>query len=246
MAEMVKAKLNDMFEMVLPAHRAARPHWYTPTGWEKKRLERMHQIITERSATGFGNDLDFKEVVYYIGAEEGEMAALCQMWGADVVLFEPNDRVWPNMKAIWEANNLQNPLLCFSGFAANKDSWSEIFYNRFPSSADGEVIGDHGFKELKDPGDIEQIKIDTMVAVSGITPTIVSLDVEGSEWEVLRGAEETLKKYHPSIFLSLHPEVIKELYNEEGARLREWLINLGYKEELIDYPLHEVHLYYYA
>jgi hypothetical protein len=25
------------------------------------------------------------DVVYYVGAEEGEMVALCQMWGAEVV-----------------------------------------------------------------------------------------------------------------------------------------------------------------
>ena len=30
----------------------------------------------------------------------------------------------------------------------------------------------------------------------------------------------------------------------ECAELRDWLIKLGYKETLIDYPLHEVHLHY--
>ena len=37
---------------------------------------------------------------------------------------------------------------------------------------------------------------------------------------------------------------IHEQYGEWGAELRDWLIELGYKETLIDYPLHEVHLHY--
>jgi len=188
-----------------------------------------------------------KEVVYYIGAEEGEMAALCQIWGADVVLFEPNDKVWANIKAIWDANNLEYPLYCFSGFASNKNTLnSEGYFKKrsFPDSANGEVIGDHGFKELKDPGDIPQVKIDTVVEVTGVIPTAISLDVEGSEWEVLRGAEKTLKEHKPRIWLSLHPEFLHEQYGEWGAELRRWIMDLGYSETLLDYPLHEVHLYY--
>ena len=68
MTEMIKAKLNGEFEMILPKHRADRPEWYTDKGWERKRLESMHKNI------GSG------DVVYYVGGEEGEMVALCQIW----------------------------------------------------------------------------------------------------------------------------------------------------------------------
>jgi hypothetical protein len=43
------------------------------------------------------------DVVYYVGAEEGEMPALCQMWGAEVVLFEPNPKVWSHFPLLWTA-----------------------------------------------------------------------------------------------------------------------------------------------
>lgn len=232
MAEMVKALLNGKFSIILPKHRADRPEWYTEQGWEKKRLESMHQYIMP------------KDVVYYVGAEEGEMPALCQMWGAKVVLFEPNDKVWPNIKAIWEANKLTRPAVCFSGFASNNDVDIEKGFNvGFPPSADGEVIGDHGFKELADPADIPQIKIDTMVSQTGIIPTVLTMDVEGSEWEVLRGASLTLAEYKPKIWLSLHPEFLYHHFKEHSGDLRQWLKHLGYKETLLDYQ-HEVHLFY--
>lgn len=230
---MIKAKLNGEFEIILPKHRADRPEWYTDKGWEKKRLQSMHENL------GKG------DVIYYVGAEEGEMCALCQMWGAKVVMFEPNDKVWPNIKAIWEANKLELPLAVFSGFAANKTTPNApLIVKGFPDSANGEVIHDHGFKELHDAGNIPQVKIDDLVELKEVfPPTALTMDVEGAEWEVLQGAEETIKKYHPKIWLSLHPEFLFRIYGKYSYEVRRWLIDMGYKETLLDYQ-HEAHFFY--
>lgn len=233
--EMVPCVLNGKFEITLPKHRADRPEWYTEKGWEKARLESMFRHI------GSG------DVVYYVGSEEGEMPALCQMWGAQVVLFEPNDKVWANTKAIWDANNLPAPLATFQGFAANKTSEkTPVLLEGFPKSAEGDIISDHAFRELIDPGDIPQLKIDDLVASELVPPpTVITMDVEGSEWEVLQGAEQTLRKYHPKIWLSLHPEFLFRMFDKYSYEVRRWLIDMGYTEELLDYQ-HEVHLYYHA
>ncbi len=223
--EMIPCKINGEFEIILPKHRAERPEWYTEYGWEKKRLQKMHEVITEN------------DTIFYVGAEEGEMPALCAMWGAQVVLFEPNKLVTPNIKAIWEANNLNEPFI-FEGFAANKTTNNVMLISGFDNIT-GDVIHDHGFKELKDPGDIPQVKIDDLP----IKPTVISLDVEGSEFEVLKGAEQTLKEHKPKIFLSGHPEFMVLNYNQWLGELRKWIKDFGYTEELLDYN-HEVHLYY--
>lgn len=239
MAEMVKATLNGEYEIILPKHRADREEWYQPQGWEKKRLRALRSRIRD-----YVVDDTVTPVIYYVGVEEGEMAALCQMWGGRIVMFEPNNLVWPNIKAIWEANNLEMPLITFSGFASNHNTVApQILYGSFPQSADGEVIHNHGFKELVDPTDIPQIRIDTLVSITGLVPHIISLDVEGSEWEVLRGAEDILRNHHPDIFLSLHPEFLFSHYGEYSGDLRRWLREMAYNEQLLDYE-HEVHLLY--
>lgn len=225
---MINTRINGRFDIVLPEHRSNRLEWYTEKGWEKERLNSMFE------------NLNKDDVMFYVGAEEGDMAALCAMWCKEVVLFEPNDKVWPNIKAIWEANKLKTPY-CFSGFASSETGTYGNLRWGFPESADGEVIGDHGFKELIDPGDIPQIKIDD---ITDIFPTAITLDVEGSEWEVLKGAQETIKKYKPKIWLSLHPEFMFRLYGKYGYDLRKWIKDFGYKEKLLAYE-HEVHLYYY-
>jgi len=238
--EMVKCKLNGQFDIVLPKHRADRPEWYTEKGWERKRLDSMSKNIGEG------------DIVLYIGAEEGEMCALCQMWGAKVVMVEPNDKVWPNIKAIWDANKLDLPLEVYSGFcgAESSDNFVDGRYGMYnlkgeavgewPESAYGEVIHDHGFKELHDPDNIPIVKVDSIPVV----PTVITMDVEGAEWEVLKGAEQTLKNYKPIIYLSLHPEFLFRIYEKYSYEVRQWIKELGYNEKLLEYE-HEVHLVYW-
>jgi len=234
MTEMVKAVINGEFEITLPKHRADRPDWYQPHGWEKPRLKSMHENI--------GNG----DVVYYVGAEEGEFPALCQMWGAEVVLFEPNPKVWSHFPITWTANNLELPLACIPGFASDKiNDLTRIYYNEWPPEADNVIEAAHGFKELYLEGEsYGQITIDSCVYDHGIKPpTVISLDVEGSEWRVLGGAEKVLREYKPKIWLSGHPEFMIQQWNEYLYDLRQFIKGIGYTEHLLDYQ-HEVHLYY--
>ena len=234
MTEMKKVVVNGEFEITLPEHRAARPDWYQPHGWEKPRLKHMSQNISP------------DDVMYYVGAEEGEFAALCQMWGAEVVLFEPNPKVWSHFPLLWSANNLELPLVCIPGFASDKiNNLSRIYYNEWPPEVNDVIEAAHGFKELYLEGDTYgQITIDSCVYDHKIKPpTAISLDVEGSEWRVLGGAEKVLIKHKPKIWLSGHPEFMLQQWNESLYNLRQWIKGLGYKETILDYQ-HEVHLYY--
>lgn len=246
MVEMVKATLNGKFEIILPKHRADRPEWYTEKGWEKKRLYALWNEINYQK-----NHMSIQPVVYYVGAEEGEMPALCQIWGAEVVLFEPNPKVWPNMKAIWEANKLKPPMGTFEGFCSNvtsKDAYANLYSRRFPKVADGEVIGNHGFKELYLEADnYPQIRISEAVGVGDLAlPTIITFDCEGSDWEVMKGAESLLahEETRPTIFASIHPEFMFHQFGQYQREFRDWIIQFGYDENILDYQ-HELHTVYY-
>ena len=245
MVKMVDTLINGKFKIKLPEHRAARPEWYTEQGWEKKRLESMHEHI------GKG------DVVYYVGAELGEMPALCQMWGAEVVLYEPNHKAWPVIKAVWKANKLKRPLGLLAGFASSvekqipKNPDKELYEgigwangkDTWPIFSQGKIVKAHGFSELYLEADgLPQYKIDN-TAKRLKPPTAIILDVEGSEWKVLRGAEQTIRNHKPKIWLSGHPEFMFHQYKEYLTDLRNWIKAFGYKETLLDYQ-HEVHLFY--
>ena len=243
--KLVKSLLNGKYELILPEHRAARPEWHNDEGWERARLDSMHDNI------GKG------DVVYYVGAELGEMSALCAKWGAEVVNFEPNRTAWASIYQTFKANDLK-PLANYAGFCSNfhqpippnadgtfyKGLGYEIQADGYPIYAHGEIVEAHGFSELYQEADgLPQFKIDTLVEQGLKPPTVITFDCEGSDWEVLKGAEQTIFKYHPKIWASIHPEFMFHQFNQYSRDFRNWIKDHGYTEHYLDYQ-HELHMYY--
>jgi FkbM family methyltransferase len=240
---MVPVKLNQRWDLILPEHRAARPDWHVLDGWEGPRLLAMSEMIGPGS------------VVYYVGAEEGDMCGLIASWGAEVAMFEPNSKVWPNIRAIWDANSLPAPIGCWVGFAGHEDHGTSPppGPDGWPDCAHGPVIGDHGFCQLDERPDIPSIRLDDFAEATGTVPTDISIDVEGSEGRVIDGAKRLLTEHHPRIWLSGHPEFMLQHWGEWTAEhqgrpeylrdLRNRLCDHGYRETLLSYD-HEVHLMY--
>ena len=232
--KMIETEINGQFKIKLPEHRHDRVEWTSVNGWERKRLSSMNE------------ELNPGDVMYYVGNEEGDCSGLLSMWGVKTVLIEPNPLVWPNSKAIWEANELEMPLVTFVGFASNSTDLKDgqIYLNQFPPCADGEVISNHGFRELHTNVDNPTITIDDLVERTGIIPSAISIDVEGAEYFVIEGALNTIKKYQPKIWLSGHPEFLMLYYNKYLNDVRNLIKGAAeYREILLEY-LHEVHLLY--
>lgn len=234
---MVETVINGRWNIKLPEHRAARPEWYTEEGWEKPRLEAMHDRIHPESN------------VIYIGAEVGEMPALCAMWGAHLIIAEPNERVHPTIREVFQANSLPMPYF-YAGFCGRVSSPNSAdgWCSTWPASSYEPMVTDHGFKELRDPGGRPILALDDIdkagVNIQFRWPDIISMDVEGSEWEVLQGAERMLRQHHPILFVSLHPEFLIDQYGKYSYEVRRWLRDeIGYRETLLQYE-HEAHFMY--
>lgn len=227
MTTMLPVVINGQWELLLPEHRAARPDWTSEKGWERARLDAMHAAIEPGM------------IVFDCGAEEGDFPALYASWGADVVLFEPNPRVIPNIKAIWDANQLPPPRGVFAGFAAAHtnllpDQLEPIFaepdLDGWPACAYGPVIGDHGFRNVCErPHDTPQTTLDDYSLRTGLIPDVITLDVEGAELEVLKGAENLLRTRQPLVFASIHPTFIRDMYGQTDLDVHAFMASCGYK-----------------
>ena len=238
---MIDALLNDKYALRVPVDRARQ--YLVDGGWETERLDAMHQHI------GPGDR------VFYVGAEQGEMPALCASWGAEVALFEPTPTMWPRMEAIWEENNLPTPWT-WPGFVSDKDQFraeraSEVygiqeyleadFHLGWPRQAP--IAGLHGFKELQHEADMyPQIRLDTAADMWG-PPTVIAFDVEGSEWSVLLGALQTLHAYRPKLFGSIHPDFMRQSWAQDSDDFRDWIQRIGYRETILAHK-HEIHVLY--
>lgn len=230
--------INERWGLLLPEHRAARPEWPV---WEKERLASMRDRI------GPG------DVVLDVGAEEGDFPALWASWGADVVMVEPNPRVWPNIRTIFEANHLERRVRgTWVGFCGDRTRVTDnmdwiaehdgrvdpLMYPNgrvpaWPRCAYGPVIGDHGFLVLPERPDCPVVTADFLASYYG-PPTVITIDVEGAELTVLRGAHELLSGEigsRPTVFVSIHIDLpwIDEKYpGDTGDKVREYMAAHGY------------------
>lgn len=224
---MVPTLINKTWIVNLPNHRLKQWHTY----WEHERLESMFREIKAG------------DVVYYCGAEEFDIPALVATWGAQMVMVEPSYWYWPFGKMIWEANGLPEPLFCYHGFAGPENiEIAEPGYNVgvWPSAIDDKPKPYGGFSHLNERPDINKIKLDTIAQLTE-PPDFITMDTEGSELEILKGASETLRIHRPILFLSVHPNFLKDMYGQSREELLAFLDEHDYDMELLEAPTHEEH-----
>lgn len=230
---MVPTLMDGRWPLLLPRHRAERAEWTRPPYWEPERLDAMSRTI------GPG------DLVLDVGAEEGDMGGLYASWGADVVLVEPNPRVWPNIRAVFDANGLAGRVRgTWVGFCGDRErtaghaDWLAEHDGRcdtgeggvWPACASGPVIDDHGFLVLPERPDCPVATVDLLAERYG-TPTVVTIDVEGAELTVLRGAEGVLAA-RPTVFVSIHTDLawIAATYpGDTGDAVRAFMAARGYE-----------------
>lgn len=218
-------KINDRWPLVLPHYRTTLQDW---KDWESERLDSMHKNIKKG------------DVLFDIGAEQGDLPALFVTWGAEVIPFEPNPNAWPNMRYIWEANKLSPPRAYFAGFAANGTDLmpkqaEEIFTKEerkgWPACAYGE-LGNNDFRNVSErTHDTPSVKLDDFCKSNNIYPDLINMDVEGAEFEVIKGAETVLKTRRPLVYISIHTEFMKIMYHYKADSLHAFMKKLGYKSK---------------
>lgn len=231
MTEFVDATVNGRWSLRLPEVR--RDFHQDRPEWEVERLAAMAAVIKPG------------DVVYDVGAEQGDLSALYAQWsraadGGGVVLIEPEPAYWPQIAATWRENDLPGPLGAFVGFASDRDEFlpdPEIdpkigvdgltSPGEWPVCADGPIVGDHGFRNLSERAhDTPQVMLDEIAQWVG-PPDVITIDVEGAELVVLRGARGVLTDHRPVVFVSVHPDFMGA-YDTTVNGLHAYMRKRGY------------------
>lgn len=211
------------------------------------------QVEWERSAvdfitweaefmTAFGDALQAPKTVIDVGASIGEWSVLAAtlVGSENVHVFEPNPPSWKHIQKVFQLNSIPTPAGIFAGFAANSDSFnSEVLAaassHKWPSIVEGSAE----FESLLATKNLPSIKLDTYCNKLGVVPSVIKIDVEGAEGEVMRGSQNLLETFHPLVFLSLHPWALKD-FGDSKADLLSWIEERGYKCSLLA-TAHEEH-----
>ncbi len=73
-----------------------------------------------------------------------------------------------------------------------------------------------------------QTTLDTFCSKQRLLPEVIKIDVEGAEWDVLKGGDRVLTESLPKIFLSVHPVELK-LMGKSTEQLLRLIDELGFE-----------------
>tara|TARA_B100000886_G_scaffold185128_1_gene127012 strand:- start:3340 stop:3972 length:633 start_codon:yes stop_codon:yes gene_type:complete len=74
--------------------------------------------------------------------------------------------------------------------------------------------------------------IDNLVSSLSLEPKFIKIDTEGAEFDILKGMQETLKKFKPKIMLEKHPTMLPKDISIESVN--KMLIDHKYKANLVN------------
>ena len=77
------------------------------------------------------------------------------------------------------------------------------------------------------PMQLEVTTVDAVVRALGVRPHVLKIDVEGMEWDVLRGAERTIFEFKPIVAVELHPPLLRAR-GESAEELIAWMFAHGF------------------
>jgi FkbM family methyltransferase len=144
-----------------------------------------------------------------------------------VVGFEADPRTYKKCEANLQLNQSKNIRLENFALAHQREKFRLYVDNEFNSGGNRILLGSPAQK--KDFVEIEALPFDDYVEEKKLNRVdVIKIDVEGFEMRVLAGAERTIERFHPKLFIELDDQNLRA--NQNSAReLVEWVGKFGYQ-----------------
>lgn len=145
-----------------------------------------------------------------------------------VVAFEAQRFVYYQLCANIFTNGVKNIDARCEAVAENSYGYISMIEDHDYVNARNQNIGNtHVSPSIK--GNIPKRAIDDLNLTDVVA---IKLDVQGYEMFVLYGAEKTILKYKPILFIEIEPEHLS-IYGYSAEDVHDWLDGHGYKTELV-------------
>lgn len=180
----------------------ARARFHVNDGWDERQV--FDHFDEERDVLGeFLRRLEPDDVFYDVGANVGLYTCLARdrIEDGEVVAFEPNPHAFPRLQKNVGLND-QNVILKQLALSDENDPDAELALTACsnPSGASALATGGEDQKEHFDNrwGGMNTLSVemrtgDSLIANGGLPqPTVLKIDVEGAEMNVLHGLQDTL------------------------------------------------------
>lgn len=173
------------------------------------------------------------DIVLDIGANIGShtlFMARCVGENGKVLAFEPTDYAFNKLKRNCELNpELSSRVKLFQTMLVDKEFSDEVpqIYSSWPLTSKNNLHDLHLGEKMSTNGAGAET-LDVLLKRENINNVnFIKMDVDGFECKVLRGAKNTLSKYHPIIIMELAPYLLEE-QGEKLSTLLNLLKECGY------------------
>lgn len=181
-----------------------------------------------RELTFFLSKLRTGDIVYDVGAFRGAYGAAVKAAfedGIPIFLFEPLSRNANGIREVCRLNQFQG----FNVVEQAVGSGSPI-----RGAVDGDcMLRQKATNEEEVTEEFASTTIDHYMAATGMTPTVIKIDVEGFEAEVIEGARQCLSRHKPRLWLEVHPGFLRAKEKSWKDMLKS-LTSLGYQITYFD------------
>lgn len=234
----VEKLVAGRYKVKVPSWMVTEHDWWPD--WEVARFRSMEENLKKG------------DILFDVGSETGWISAIyAQFVGAEnMCLFEPTPELWPAIKATWQQNGLDVPRATCPALVS--DTSREYVDNpmvgglrSWPILAYGEMLLENvKYNHINEDSDRRpQITLDRFVQITGIEPRAITIDVEGAEYQVLWGAQETIRRCRPLVWVSIHEQFMVDRYKVWPATLRLLMESCGYQPNFLAED-HEGHWFF--
>lgn len=177
-------------------------------GWLPTFVPRGHEWDAEEA---FLEQINWSGMtVYDVGGDQGILTLfLAQRVGpaGKVVVFEPNQRSYHRILTNIRLNGFNNVCVLPLGLGERSAKLAFMFPASEPArgTASQSVRAQVAEEANTVTCEIEVAALDDELARAHLpAPDLIKLDVEGMEWQALRGMRQTLEQYRPRLFIEMH------------------------------------------
>lgn len=234
--------VNDSFSFRAPLHCKEQLVYFTAAPDERPEFEAVARIA--RSGGG---------ILFDVGAHSGVVSAL--FCAADpqnrAFSFEPSPILRERIVEICRLNDFGERMQVEQIGIGDAAKSTEMLLDPVGGFIQVQRFA-HTMWATPEPVVVQIERIPDAAARLGVVPQFIKLDVEGYEYEAIRGGLEFLKEHKPALFLELHLNYLDQRHLS-GRVVLEMLSRCGYRfytcggvplkaKQLYDSPLPSVHV----
>lgn len=172
------------------------------------------------------------KVVYDVGAFEGVLTLFFARRAKQVIAYEPNPRNYARCLENIRLNNFKNVQLLNRGVSDRPGIINLTYDPLMPGAGSGEMaIADQISSSIKSSQNLKipVVSLDDDIDLNDLAaPDLIKIDIEGMEFQALKGMQRTLRERHPDLFIEMHGATPKEKV-EIAEAVIELLEACGYR-----------------